>query len=76
MTQTRKWKMEPAEVFAQGVVVPVMVIKDLDRAVPLARALVSNGENLKSRVWSLTKRYVPAGLANDHANGRHVGQPQ
>ena len=43
MTQTRNWKMEPGEVFAQGPVVPVMVIKDLDRAVGLARALVAGG---------------------------------
>ncbi len=43
MTQTRNWKMEPGEVFAQGPVVPVMVIKDLDRAVDLARALVAGG---------------------------------
>lgn len=39
MVLIRNWKMAPAEVFAQGVVVPVMVIKDLDRAVELARAL-------------------------------------
>ena len=43
MTLTRKWKMEPGEVFAQGPVVPVMVIKDLAHAVPLARALVAGG---------------------------------
>ncbi len=43
MTLTRNWKMAPAEVFAQGVVVPVMVIKDLAHAVPLARALVAGG---------------------------------
>ncbi|HCC53563.1 MAG TPA: keto-deoxy-phosphogluconate aldolase, partial [Desulfobulbaceae bacterium] len=27
MIRTRNWKMEPAEVFAQSPVVPVMVIK-------------------------------------------------
>lgn len=43
MRLTRNWKMEPAEVFAQGVVVPVMVIKDLAQAVDLARALVAGG---------------------------------
>ena len=52
MTQTRKWKMEPGEVFAQGPVVPVMVIKDLDRAVELARALVAGG----IRVLEITLR--------------------
>ncbi|MBU1405500.1 MAG: keto-deoxy-phosphogluconate aldolase, partial [Proteobacteria bacterium] len=35
--------MAPGEVFAQGAVVPVMVIKDLAHAVPLARALVAGG---------------------------------
>ena len=52
MTPTRNWKMEPAEVFAQGPVVPVMVIKDLDRAVDLARALVAGG----IRVLEITLR--------------------
>lgn len=52
MTLTRNWKMEPAEVFAQGPVVPVMVIKDLDRAVPLARALLAGG----IRVLEITLR--------------------
>ncbi|HIJ90095.1 MAG TPA: bifunctional 4-hydroxy-2-oxoglutarate aldolase/2-dehydro-3-deoxy-phosphogluconate aldolase [Deltaproteobacteria bacterium] len=48
----RKWKMTPAEVFAQGPVVPVMVIKDLAHAVPLARALVAGG----IRVLEITLR--------------------
>ena len=52
MTLTRNWKMEPAEVFGQGPVVPVMVIKDLDRAVELARALVAGG----IRVLEITLR--------------------
>lgn len=52
MTLTRKWKMAPAEVFAQGPVVPVMVIKDLAHAVPLARALVAGG----IRVLEITLR--------------------
>lgn len=52
MTLTRNWKMEPGEVFAQGVVVPVMVIKDLAHAVPLARALVVGG----IRVLEITLR--------------------
>jgi len=58
MTLTRNWKMEPAEVFAQGVVVPVMVIKDLDRAVGLARALVAGG----IRVLEITLR-TPVAVA-------------
>ena len=52
MALIRKWKMEPGEVFAQGPVVPVMVIKDLDRAVGLARALVAGG----IRVLEITLR--------------------
>ncbi|MHB1014837.1 MAG: bifunctional 4-hydroxy-2-oxoglutarate aldolase/2-dehydro-3-deoxy-phosphogluconate aldolase [Desulfurivibrionaceae bacterium] len=53
---TRKWKMEPGEVFAQGPVVPVMVIKDLAHAVPLARALVAGG----IRVLEITLRSAVA----------------
>ena len=52
MTLTRNWKMQSAEVFAQGPVVPVMVIKDLAHAVPLARALVAGG----IRVLEITLR--------------------
>lgn len=52
MARIRNWKMEPAEVFAQGPVVPVMVIKDLAHAVPLARALVAGG----LRVLEITLR--------------------
>jgi len=52
MTLTRNWKMEPGEVFAQGPVVPVMVIKELAHAVPLARALVAGG----IRVLEITLR--------------------
>ena len=33
----------PAEIFAAGPVVPVLVIKDLDSAVPLAKALIAGG---------------------------------
>lgn len=52
MALIRKWKMGPAEVFALSPVVPVMVIKDLERAVPLARALVAGG----IRVLEITLR--------------------
>lgn len=52
MTRTRNWKMEPGEVFAQGPVVPVMVIKEFAHAVPLARALVAGG----IRVLEITLR--------------------
>jgi 2-dehydro-3-deoxyphosphogluconate aldolase/(4S)-4-hydroxy-2-oxoglutarate aldolase len=50
--------MEPAEVFAFGPVVPVMVIKELDRAVELARALVAGG----IRVLEITLR-TPVAVA-------------
>lgn len=40
---TTNWKISPAEVFDAGPVVPVLVIKDLDKAVPLAKALMAGG---------------------------------
>lgn len=43
MSQTRNWKREPAEILSIGPVMPVMVIKKLEHAVPLARALVAGG---------------------------------
>jgi len=43
MTVQRKWKMDAGEVLGAGPVVPVIVIKELDHAVPLARALLAGG---------------------------------
>ncbi|WP_218354886.1 bifunctional 4-hydroxy-2-oxoglutarate aldolase/2-dehydro-3-deoxy-phosphogluconate aldolase [Alteromonas lipotrueiana] len=40
---TTKWKLSPAEVFAAGPVVPVLVINDVEKAVPLAKALMAGG---------------------------------
>ncbi len=37
------WELKPETLFAQGPVVPVIVIKDLATAVPLAKALVAGG---------------------------------
>jgi len=37
------WQLQPDHLFAQGPVVPVIVIKDLATAVPLAKALVAGG---------------------------------
>jgi 2-dehydro-3-deoxyphosphogluconate aldolase / (4S)-4-hydroxy-2-oxoglutarate aldolase len=37
------WKIQPKEVLTTGPVMPVMVIQDLDDAVPLAKALVAGG---------------------------------
>jgi 2-dehydro-3-deoxyphosphogluconate aldolase/(4S)-4-hydroxy-2-oxoglutarate aldolase len=42
MIQTQ-WKISPLEIFQAGPVVPVMVIHELEHAVPLARALVAGG---------------------------------
>ena len=40
---TKNWKVSLAEVFSQGPVVPVLVIKDVAHAVPLAKALIAGG---------------------------------
>lgn len=40
---TTNWKISPAEIFAAGPVVPVLVINDVDKAVPLAKALMAGG---------------------------------
>lgn len=40
---TKNWKVSSEEVFTQGPVVPVLVIKDVDHAVPLAKALLAGG---------------------------------
>jgi len=37
------WKIQPKDILAAGPVMPVMVIQDLDDAVPLAQALVDGG---------------------------------
>lgn len=52
MPQKRNWKIDAAEIMAQGPVVPVMVIHKLEHAVPLARALVAGGV----RVLEITLR--------------------
>lgn len=51
------WKVQPSEVLRAGPVMPVMVIKNLDDAVPLAKALVAGG----IRVLEITLR-TPAAL--------------
>ena len=43
MSQTRNWKREPAEILSISPVIPVMVIKKLEQAVPLANALIAGG---------------------------------
>ena len=36
----QNWKVTPAEVFAASPLVPVMVINDLEQALPMAKALL------------------------------------
>lgn len=43
MNTARKWRIDPADIFAKGPVIPVMVIHTLEQAVPLAKALVAGG---------------------------------
>lgn len=43
---TTNWKYSPADIFAAGPVVPVLVIKDVEKAVPLAKALMAGGINV------------------------------
>lgn len=43
MTNTTNWKLPALDILKNGPVVPVIVLHDLDHAVPLARALVAGG---------------------------------
>lgn len=52
------WKSSPAEIFAAGPVVPVLVIDNEDDAVPLAKALMAGG----IKVLEVTLR-TPAALS-------------
>jgi 2-dehydro-3-deoxyphosphogluconate aldolase/(4S)-4-hydroxy-2-oxoglutarate aldolase len=54
---TKNWKVSSEEVFSQGPVVPVLVIKDLEHAVPIAKALIAGG----IRVLEVTLR-TPSAL--------------
>lgn len=54
---TKNWKISAEEVFTQGPVVPVLVIKEVEHAVPLAKALIAGG----IRVLEVTLR-TPAAL--------------
>lgn len=55
---TNDWTISPAEIFAAGPVVPVLVIHEVEHAVPLANALIKGG----IRVLEVTLR-TPAALA-------------
>lgn len=63
----REWKLEPQDIMSQGPVVPVMVIKKLAQAVPLAQALVAGG----IRVLEITLR-TPVALDAIRAIRREV----
>jgi 2-dehydro-3-deoxyphosphogluconate aldolase/(4S)-4-hydroxy-2-oxoglutarate aldolase len=53
---TKNWKMTSEEIFSQGPVVPVLVINDVEHAVPLAKALIAGG----IRVLEVTLRTAVA----------------
>ena len=67
MSVKRSWKIEAAEILAMGPVVPVMVIKKLEDAVPLAKALVKGGV----RVLEITLR-TPVAIDAIRAISREV----
>ena len=52
MSNERNWKISPLEILTTGPVVPVMVIKNIEDAVPMARALLEGGV----RVLEITLR--------------------
>jgi 2-dehydro-3-deoxyphosphogluconate aldolase/(4S)-4-hydroxy-2-oxoglutarate aldolase len=43
MTNPQNWKLNPLDVLNTGPVVPVIVIQDVEQAVPLAQALLAGG---------------------------------
>ena len=57
MTSTKKWQLSPAEIFAMGPIVPVLVIKNVEDALPIAKALLAAG----IKVLEVTLR-TPAAL--------------
>jgi 2-dehydro-3-deoxyphosphogluconate aldolase/(4S)-4-hydroxy-2-oxoglutarate aldolase len=67
MDTKRQWRIQPGEVLRQGPVVPVMVIHELEHAVPLAKALLAGG----IRVLEITLR-TPVSVAAIGAISREV----
>ncbi|WDE09664.1 bifunctional 4-hydroxy-2-oxoglutarate aldolase/2-dehydro-3-deoxy-phosphogluconate aldolase [Thalassomonas haliotis] len=43
MTVSKNWQISPKELFAMGPIVPVLVIKNVEDAVPIAKALLASG---------------------------------
>ncbi|MCC2615420.1 bifunctional 4-hydroxy-2-oxoglutarate aldolase/2-dehydro-3-deoxy-phosphogluconate aldolase [Aestuariibacter halophilus] len=64
---TKNWKVSSQDVFNAGPVVPVLVIKDVAHAVPLAKALIAGG----IRVLEVTLR-TPAALDAIRAIAKEV----
>ncbi|MFQ3194298.1 MAG: 2-dehydro-3-deoxyphosphogluconate aldolase/(4S)-4-hydroxy-2-oxoglutarate aldolase [Colwellia sp.] len=57
MTITKTWQLSPKDIFAMGPIVPVLVIKDVEDALPIAKALLAAG----IKVLEVTLR-TPAAL--------------
>jgi len=57
MSSTKQWQLSPAEIFAMGPIVPVLVIKNVEDALPIAKALLAAG----IKVLEVTLR-TPAAL--------------
>jgi len=57
MSLTKTWQLSPKEIFAMGPIVPVLVIKNVEDALPIARALLAAG----IKVLEVTLR-TPAAL--------------
>jgi 2-dehydro-3-deoxyphosphogluconate aldolase/(4S)-4-hydroxy-2-oxoglutarate aldolase len=57
MSLTKTWQLSPKEIFDMGPIVPVLVIKDVEDALPIARALLAAG----IKVLEVTLR-TPAAL--------------
>ncbi|WP_371379269.1 bifunctional 4-hydroxy-2-oxoglutarate aldolase/2-dehydro-3-deoxy-phosphogluconate aldolase [Thalassotalea aquiviva] len=46
MSLTNNWHVQPQDVFSQGAIVPVLVIEQVEDAVPIAKALIKGGINI------------------------------
>jgi len=57
MTLSKTWQVSPKEIFAMGPIVPVLVIKNVEDALPIAKALIAAG----IKVLEVTLR-TPAAL--------------
>ncbi|WP_455342387.1 bifunctional 4-hydroxy-2-oxoglutarate aldolase/2-dehydro-3-deoxy-phosphogluconate aldolase [Thalassotalea litorea] len=46
MSITTNWQIKPQQIFAMGPIVPVLVIENVEDAVPIAKALMAGGINV------------------------------